>query len=40
MTSGYDAMVRRFLGMGFVGYIIKPYGVGDLGRALKFVLSR
>jgi response regulator of citrate/malate metabolism len=39
MTSGYDATVRRFLGMGFVGYIIKPYGVDDLGRAFKSILS-
>ena len=42
VTSGYDDddMVRRFLEMGFVGYITKPYRVGDLGRVLKSVLSR
>jgi PAS domain S-box-containing protein len=42
VTSGYDDddMVRRFLEMGFVGYITKPYRVGDLGRVLKSVLER
>ena len=42
VTSGYDDddMVRRYLGMGFVGYITKPYRVGDLGRTLKQVLAR
>jgi hypothetical protein len=39
VTSAYDAMVRRFPGMSFVGYTIKPYGVDDLGRALKSILS-
>lgn len=42
VTSGYDddEMVQRYLDMGFVGYITKPYRVGDLGRVLKSVLSR
>lgn len=42
VTSGYDDddMIRRYLDMGFVGYITKPYRVGDLGRVLKSVLAR
>jgi PAS domain S-box-containing protein len=42
VTSGYDDedMIRRYLEMGFVGYITKPYRVGDLGRVLKSVLGR
>ncbi len=42
VTSGYDDddMVKRYLDMGFVGYITKPYRVGDLGRVLKTVLAR
>jgi PAS domain S-box-containing protein len=41
VTSGYDddEMVQRYLEMGFVGYITKPYRVGDLGRVLKSVLG-
>ncbi len=41
VTSGYDdeEMIRRYLDMGFVAYITKPYRVGDLGRVLKSVLS-
>ncbi len=41
VTSGYDddEMVQRYLDMGFVGYITKPYRVGDLGRVLKSVLT-
>ncbi|MCU0792408.1 MAG: response regulator [Opitutaceae bacterium] len=41
VTSGYDddEMVRRYLDMGFVGYITKPYRVGDLARTLKAVLQ-
>jgi PAS domain S-box-containing protein len=41
VTSGYDDddMIKRYLEMGFVGYITKPYRVGDLGRALKSVLG-
>ncbi len=42
VTSGYDDddMIKRYLEMGFVGYITKPYRVGDLGRVLKSVLGR
>jgi two-component system cell cycle sensor histidine kinase/response regulator CckA len=42
VSSGYDddEMVQRYLDMGFVGYITKPYRVGDLGRVLKSVLAR
>jgi CheY-like chemotaxis protein len=41
VTSGYDddEMIKRYLEMGFVGYITKPYRVGDLGRVLKSVLG-
>ncbi len=41
VTSGYDDddMIKRYLEMGFVGYITKPYRVGDLGRVLKSVLG-
>ncbi len=41
VTSGYDddEMVRRYLDLGFVGYITKPYRVGDLGKVLKTVLA-
>lgn len=41
VTSGYDDddMVKRYLDMGFVGYITKPYRIGDLGRTLKAVLQ-
>ncbi len=42
VSSGYDddEMIQRYLDMGFVGYITKPYRVGDLGRVLKSVLTR
>jgi two-component system cell cycle sensor histidine kinase/response regulator CckA len=42
VTSGYDddEMIKRYLELGFVGYITKPYRVGDLGRVLKSVLGR
>ncbi|MEY4488165.1 MAG: hypothetical protein RIQ79_673, partial [Verrucomicrobiota bacterium] len=42
VTSGYDddEMINRFLGMGFCGYLTKPYRVSDLGRMLKTVLGR
>jgi PAS domain S-box-containing protein len=42
ITSGYDddEMIQRYLDMGFVGYITKPYRVNDLGRVLKSVLAR
>jgi two-component system, cell cycle sensor histidine kinase and response regulator CckA len=41
VTSGYDddEIIKRYLEMGFVGYITKPYRVGDLGRVLKSVLG-
>jgi two-component system cell cycle sensor histidine kinase/response regulator CckA len=41
VASGYDndAMVRRFLDMGFCGYLTKPYRVTDLGKVLKAVLG-
>ena len=42
ISSGYDNddMAKRFLEMGFCGYLTKPYRVGDLGRILKTVLGR
>jgi two-component system, cell cycle sensor histidine kinase and response regulator CckA len=42
VNSGYDSedMARRYLDMGFVGYLTKPYRVGDLGRALKAALGK
>ncbi len=42
VTSGYDddEMVQRYLDLGFVGYITKPYRVSDLGKVLKTVLAR
>ncbi len=42
VNSGYDSeeMARRYLDMGFVGYIAKPYRVGDLGRAIKAALGK
>lgn len=42
VNSGYDSeeMARRYLDMGFVGYLTKPYRVGDLGRVLKAALGR
>ena len=41
IASGYDNddMARQFLDMGFLGYLTKPYRVGDLGRVLKKVLG-
>jgi len=41
IASGYDNedMARQFLGMGFCGYLTKPYRVGDLGRIIKKVLG-
>ncbi|HYC73021.1 MAG TPA: ATP-binding protein, partial [Opitutaceae bacterium] len=41
IASGYDndEMARQFLDMGFLGYLTKPYRVGDLGRILKTVLG-
>lgn len=42
VSSGYDNddIARRYLDMGFVGYLTKPYRVGDLGKILKSVLGR
>jgi PAS domain S-box-containing protein len=42
VNSGYDSdeMARRYLDMGFVGYLTKPYRVGDLGRAIKTALGK
>jgi len=41
VSSGYDSdeMARRYLDMGFCGYLTKPYRVGDLGRVMKTVLG-
>ncbi|HWL14052.1 MAG TPA: ATP-binding protein [Opitutus sp.] len=41
VSSGYDNedMARRFLDMGFCGYLTKPYRVTDLGKVLKTVLA-
>jgi PAS domain S-box-containing protein len=42
VNSGYDSeeMARRYLDMGFVGYLTKPYRVSDLGRAIKAALGK
>jgi two-component system, cell cycle sensor histidine kinase and response regulator CckA len=41
VASGYDndEMARQFLDQGFLGYLTKPYRVGDLGRMIKKVLG-
>jgi CheY-like chemotaxis protein len=41
ISSGYDSeeMMRRYLDMGFRGYLSKPYRVGELGKILKKVLG-
>ncbi|MCR6657523.1 MAG: response regulator [Opitutus sp.] len=41
VSSGYDNddMARRFLDMGFCGYLTKPYRVAELGKVLKTVLG-
>jgi DNA-binding NarL/FixJ family response regulator len=41
IASGYDDddLRRQFLDMGFLGYLPKPYRVGDLGRVIKKVLG-
>jgi PAS domain S-box-containing protein len=41
ISSGYDSeeMMRRYLDMGFSGYLSKPYRVGELGKILKKVLG-
>jgi YesN/AraC family two-component response regulator len=33
-------MSKRYLNMGFRGYLSKPYRVGELGKMLKRVLGR
>ncbi len=40
-ASGYDHddLARRFLDLGFSGYLTKPYRVTDLGRVIKAVLG-
>ncbi len=39
VSSGYDNddMARRFLDMGFCGYLTKPYRVAELGKVIKAV---
>ncbi|HTQ31032.1 MAG TPA: ATP-binding protein, partial [Opitutaceae bacterium] len=41
VASGYDndEMAKRFIDMGFCGYLTKPYRVTDLGKVLKAVLG-
>ena len=41
ISSGYDSedMMRRYLDMGFHGYLSKPFRVGELGKILKKVLG-
>ena len=41
VSSGYDNddMAKRYLDMGFCGYLTKPYRVTDLGKVLKAVLG-
>ena len=41
ISSGYDSeeMMRRYLDMGFSGYLSKPFRVGDLGKILNKVLG-
>jgi PAS domain S-box-containing protein len=41
VASGYDSddMVKQFLDLGFMGYLTKPYRVGDLARVIKKVLG-
>ena len=41
IASGYDNddMARQYLDMGSLGYLTKPYRVGDLGRVIKKVLG-
>ena len=41
ISSGYDSedMMRRYLDMGFRGYLSKPFRVGELGKLLKKVLG-
>ena len=41
VCSGYDSeeMARQYMDMGFVGYLSKPFRLGDLARAIKGVLG-
>jgi len=41
VSSGYDNddMARKYLDMGFCGYLTKPYRVTDLGKVIKTVLG-
>lgn len=41
VASGYDNddMAKRFLDLGFCGYLTKPYRVTDLGKMIKAVLG-
>ncbi len=41
VSSGYDNddMARKYLDMGFCGYLTKPYRVTDLGKVVKAVLG-
>ncbi len=41
VSSGYDNddMARKYLEMGFCGYLTKPYRVTDLGKVIKTVLG-
>jgi len=41
VCSGYDSeeMARQYMDMGFVGYLSKPFRLGDLARAIKSVLG-
>ncbi|MFZ5494745.1 MAG: ATP-binding protein [Verrucomicrobiota bacterium] len=41
IASGYDNddMARQYLDLGFLGYLAKPYRVGDLGRIIRKVLG-
>ena len=42
IASGYDNddMARQFLDMGFLGYLTKPYRVGELGKTIRKVLGK
>jgi len=41
VSSGYDndEMARRYLDLGFCGYLTKPYRVAELGKVIKAVLG-
>ena len=41
VCSGYDSdeMAHQYMEMGFVGYLSKPFRLGDLARAIKGVLG-